>query len=340
VTLTFVVRVLPNTGAVVILNQAQLSSLTVPGVTVSSNQVINPLSPTAITLDEFRAEMSQGGALVRWRTSLERNTLGFNLLRSNSGDRANATQVNAALIPALGPQGGAYELTDVNGIPGAFYWIEEVELSGATRIYGPVQVAGLGGAARSETPIPLGGQAIAAQPGAALAVVSGIAPAAPEAGQSVLPGNAVIVQPAAQASETQAKAMQPPVVERQEVEVAEPSAMPAASEPQAAQASVLTGQPSADELAAFAESQQRPQPAAASLPAAVIAGQQQQAGVVRGVSEPSQLSVPERAADMNPTSAHAASPSPAWLVAAVGVLALGMAIGGAAWVMRRRRKRA
>ncbi len=332
-TVTFAVLVDSQLGGVTVITNVAQTRFDGYPIVLSSNRVIHPLGPTAITLDAFSAEMSQGGVLVRWRTSLERNALGFNLLRSNTGDRASATRVNSALIAALGPNGGAYELVDANGIPGAFYWIEEIELSGAARIYGPAQVAVLGGAAPSDAPLQLGGRAIAAQPGAPLAVVDGIAPAAPANGQSVLPGNASIVQPAAWARAEQPLAIQQPAIERQTVDAAQAPTPAPAAEAEETQSQVLTGQPSADELAALADAQQRPQPAAMPTSAAVIAGQQQQAGVMRGASEPSQLSVPERANGTSTTTSAAS----AWLVAAATSV---LVMGGAAWAIRRRRKRA
>ncbi len=330
VTMTFAVRVSLSPGTVIILNQAQLSSPNLPGVTVASNQVLNPLAPTAVSLDLFSAVMGQGGVLVRWHTSLERDALGYNLLRSNANDRAGATRVNSALIAALGPQGGTYELVDANGIPGSFYWIEEIELSGATRVYGPAQVATLaGGTALSDASMQLGGQVVAAQPGASLAIVGGVAPAH---GQSVVPGNASIMQPVNPIPAAQPFAIPQAAAEGHAADGAQAPATAQATQPEEAQAPVLSGQPSASELAALTEAQQRVNAVAAPTSAAVIAGQQRQAGVVRGASEPSQLSVPKRASVTGATAAPAAA-GPA--VAAVSVLML----CGAVWAIRQRRKR-
>jgi hypothetical protein len=98
--------------------------------------------PTAITLSSFSIEAGQGAAQVRWQTALESETLGFNLWRAATEDRALAQQVNSALVPADGRGAGSvYTLADANGAPGAYYWLEEVELSGKRNFHGPVRYA-------------------------------------------------------------------------------------------------------------------------------------------------------------------------------------------------------
>ncbi len=97
------------------------------------------LNPTGVHLSIFEAKVVTGGVLVTWRTSLERNSFGFNVLRSVTGKRANATRVNAELLPAKGIDAGAsYSLTDRGGMLNATYWLEEVELNGNVVDYEPV----------------------------------------------------------------------------------------------------------------------------------------------------------------------------------------------------------
>jgi uncharacterized repeat protein (TIGR01451 family) len=103
---------------------------------VSSNEaVINP-TPTAISIVRFMAQRSAEGVTVQWQTGFERDTAGFNLLRSATGSRADAIQVNPTLMPA-GSKGGEYAFVDAGAEAGVTYtyWLQEIELSGAVNDY-------------------------------------------------------------------------------------------------------------------------------------------------------------------------------------------------------------
>jgi uncharacterized repeat protein (TIGR01451 family) len=182
-TVSFRVRVvasLVNTSA--ITNVAYLSEL-MSDVVRASNEVRNPLVPTAVTLNAFVVTRAERGVAVQWRTSLERDTLGFNVLRADGNDRTAARRVNGTLVPALGAQGGRYQFDDADGSPAAYYWLEEIELSGATVVHGPVRLAldsaplpellAPGGTALGDP--PTGGQQAQVQqvvPGAAMPVAA------------------------------------------------------------------------------------------------------------------------------------------------------------------------
>lgn len=110
-----------------------------------SDPVTTPLiilDTTAIDLVSFTARPQQGAIALRWETSAEVNTFGFHLFRSSDGTRANATRITPNIIPATGRgQGGAvYTWTDQTAQPGQTYayWLQEVEVDGATNEYGPV----------------------------------------------------------------------------------------------------------------------------------------------------------------------------------------------------------
>ncbi len=102
-------------------------------------------SPLAVTLADFRAEQAGDHVLVTWETASELDNQGFNLYRSTS-DAAPETQLNATLIPSQSPGSAAgflYTWEDRDGLtPGAtyYYWLEDVSLSGATTLHGPVSV--------------------------------------------------------------------------------------------------------------------------------------------------------------------------------------------------------
>jgi hypothetical protein len=101
------------------------------------------IDPTSITLSSFTATREQGAVSVRWSTSAEINTWGYHLYRSADGTRANATQITPNVILARGRgQGGAdYTWSDTAIRAGTTYtyWLQEIELGGATNEYGPVK---------------------------------------------------------------------------------------------------------------------------------------------------------------------------------------------------------
>jgi hypothetical protein len=80
---------------------------------------------------------------VEWTTESELNTAGFNLYRGESPDGPFPLKVNDALIPASPDPlvGGEYLFVDKAARPGAtyYYQLEEVEKSGVTNTYGPVE---------------------------------------------------------------------------------------------------------------------------------------------------------------------------------------------------------
>lgn len=81
--------------------------------------------------------------LVEWSTASELDTVGFNLYRS--ADQAGPYErVNTQLIPSSDDPltGGQYRYKDrvLRGGQRYYYELEEVEASGATSRYGPVEV--------------------------------------------------------------------------------------------------------------------------------------------------------------------------------------------------------
>lgn len=97
---------------------------------VLSNEIVIHPAPTAITLLWLTAQREGDGVQVEWATGSERDTYGFNIMRSETGNRADATQVNAVLIPA-GAKDGRYTFIDGSADAGKIYtyWLQEVELS-------------------------------------------------------------------------------------------------------------------------------------------------------------------------------------------------------------------
>jgi glycosidase len=98
--------------------------------------------PTAIDLVSFTASPRQAAIVLRWETATEIDNLGFNLYRAEAleGER---TRLNASFIPSQAPgspAGAVYTWRDRNAQPGVtyYYWLEDVDLHGATSLHGPV----------------------------------------------------------------------------------------------------------------------------------------------------------------------------------------------------------
>jgi parallel beta-helix repeat protein len=102
--------------------------------------------PTAVDLASFTAEWNGDRVSIAWETTLEIDTVGFNLWRSTSPD-GSYVQINGVLIPAASPGGvwgGSYAYADANVAAGTIYYykLEEVEVSGARNWHGPVSTTG------------------------------------------------------------------------------------------------------------------------------------------------------------------------------------------------------
>jgi hypothetical protein len=97
--------------------------------------------PLAVTLASFEATARPADVLVAWETASETDNLGFNLYRSDSphGER---NRLNGEMIPSQVPGGGGalYQWADDNVSTPAtyYYWLETVDLTGATQLHGPV----------------------------------------------------------------------------------------------------------------------------------------------------------------------------------------------------------
>jgi len=107
---------------------------------------LRDFDPTAVTLASFTAEWDSGQVLIAWETTLEIDTIGFNLWRSTASDGAYV-RVNETLIPAASPggvMGGVYTFDDPSAVPGTTYYykLEELEVGGARNWYGPAQTGG------------------------------------------------------------------------------------------------------------------------------------------------------------------------------------------------------
>ncbi len=331
VTVTFAAKVVEEIKETVIRNTALLATDDTT-IVVNSNEVQNPTSPTAVALDEFMAELTTVGGLqttvVRWRTALELNTLGFNVWRSATESRRDAVKVNATLIAAKGASGGVYRIEDADGTATSRYWIEEIELSGNTIDYGPALV-GVPVAVRDTVP--------GIADNASVAQVA-LVPAAPQPGavvvgelrnsvvvpQTVVNGSAVAVIVPSVGTRSSALNNAAPVVEAStNVAPVAPLAQPEAVAP----TDTATG--AAGERPAVAVDE-------------VTDGQaaiQPNGSVARGSSEPGKLILPVA----NPTAARPDAPQRASMLVMLSIFGMLLIVGAGLTVcvgaLRRKRNR-
>ena len=110
---------------------------------LASGDVTNTFNSTAVVLEEFSAIRELEGVRIRWITSREEDTYGFQVYRGKTDRLSEAKSVTTEIIPAQGRQGGAhYGLFDsaITAGSSAYYWLVETELTGNTIFYGPVNV--------------------------------------------------------------------------------------------------------------------------------------------------------------------------------------------------------
>ena len=86
-------------------------------------------------------DINKATIVVEWETASELDTVGYNILRGEA-DSGPFIKINDQLIqPASDPiTGGSYTFEDSNAIPGKkyFYYLEEIEINGATNRHGPI----------------------------------------------------------------------------------------------------------------------------------------------------------------------------------------------------------
>jgi hypothetical protein len=119
-------------------------------------------APLAVTLASFTTQGGADRVTVAWETVSEIDNAGFNLYRSAS---AAGPQTLLAYVPSQGPgssQGFAYSYEDLAVQPGQtyWYWLEDVSLSGATTLHGPVSAT-----VQAPTAVTLSGLQAIASPG-------------------------------------------------------------------------------------------------------------------------------------------------------------------------------
>jgi len=115
-----------------------------PSVNTVNFGFYNPFRPlTLAVVSSFAAHHESGKVAIRWETSAEIGTIGFDLFRYDRQGK-QYVQLNDALLPSLigNQQGGSYRFVDDGARPGEtyFYMLVEVEASGKRNEMGPYRV--------------------------------------------------------------------------------------------------------------------------------------------------------------------------------------------------------
>jgi len=100
--------------------------------------------PLPVSLSSFTAIQTQGNfAQISWTTQSESNISGYNLYRNTELNNDTALKVNPDLIQGTNTadeQNYSY-LDETVEIAEYYYWLESVELSGITELYGPISIS-------------------------------------------------------------------------------------------------------------------------------------------------------------------------------------------------------
>lgn len=101
--------------------------------------------PLPVTLSNFRADRTELGVVLEWRTESEVENAGFNILRSQTR-QGTFVKVNPTLIPGAGTTGErhTYTWTDTTTKPNVayYYQIEDVSFSGVRQQLATVRLKG------------------------------------------------------------------------------------------------------------------------------------------------------------------------------------------------------
>jgi hypothetical protein len=104
---------------------------------------LRPSSGTAVDLLYFQGVYRNGQVDLTWETAIEYDNFGFRLLRSETGDLADAVEIASVPGKGYGTQNGAvYDYTD-NAVASKrvyTYWLIDVDLNGIETTHQPVVI--------------------------------------------------------------------------------------------------------------------------------------------------------------------------------------------------------
>jgi autotransporter-associated beta strand protein len=114
---------------------------------VSGASVLLKVGPPATSVELLRTDAVSDGTSteVTWETGTEIRNIGYRVYREEGGSRRDISGLVAgsALRASFDPVSGRnYSVVDQSGRSGSRYWIEAIDLNGASQWFGPVQVRG------------------------------------------------------------------------------------------------------------------------------------------------------------------------------------------------------
>lgn len=109
--------------------------------TPTATPIVKP-PPTDVDLVRFVVRVTTEGVELTWETGAEYDTFGFHLLRSDSGQRADAVRITETAVLAQGSSnsGAVYTFLDEDATSADVrytYWLQEVQTSGTINEHGP-----------------------------------------------------------------------------------------------------------------------------------------------------------------------------------------------------------
>ncbi|MCD4818528.1 MAG: T9SS type A sorting domain-containing protein [Candidatus Cloacimonetes bacterium] len=101
--------------------------------------------PLPVTLSSFTGYFENNSAIIEWTTQSESHNSGWNIYRSNSDNFGQSFSLNNDLIDGFGTTSEQhhYSFEDTNEFENGFiynYWLESVEYSGNTELFGPISL--------------------------------------------------------------------------------------------------------------------------------------------------------------------------------------------------------
>ncbi len=97
--------------------------------------------PLGVFLLSFSAQPDDNAIRLDWETASELNNVGFNVYRGASADGTDRALLDFVPSQAPGSNQGfsyRYDDTDVEIGQTYWYWLEDIDFSGATTLHGPV----------------------------------------------------------------------------------------------------------------------------------------------------------------------------------------------------------
>ena len=115
------------------------------GTSGNSNVIVVSGSTLPVELSSFTAQFNGSSPILCWTTQSESGNAGWNVYRSESDNTEDIVQINYDLIPGAGstsiPTDYSFE-DEYDVVPNNtyYYWIESVDYSGETCLYGSISL--------------------------------------------------------------------------------------------------------------------------------------------------------------------------------------------------------